>query len=230
MFLFKAILDPAAQLARGIVLTAGNRAELQSKRRARPAQTIRFRGRAGRPPGPATTRHRSEVSADTRSSAASAASEDPSEESEISTNTWPQSRLRLATWEISPLGMVTTAPWVSRITVRRKRQMFHASHDGADPHGFAHDELIFNDHEKSVDEVANQMLRAETERKACESCDRGDGRDIESELRQRRENRSDENHGRSGAVQDSRERLHVLFSHPGDSADGSAVLPGSAGA
>ena len=63
-----------------------------------------------------------------------------------------------------------------------QRKMFHPPDDGPYPHCFSHDILIFDDHEKSVNQIAHQMLRAETKRKARKSSCGGDGRDVESEL------------------------------------------------
>ncbi len=60
--------------------------------------------------------------------------------------------------------------------------MFDAAYDAADSHRFADYELIFHDYEKTVNQIANQMLRAETERQAREPRDGGNRCNVESEL------------------------------------------------
>ena len=79
--------------------------------------------------------------------------------------------------------------------------MLDAPDHGPDPHGFANHELILDDDEKAVDEIADQMLRAETERQARKPRGRSNGRDVEAELRQCRQDRADDDHGGSRAVQ-----------------------------
>jgi hypothetical protein len=106
-----------------------------------------------------------------------------------------------------------------------QRQVLDASHHASDPDTFSDRKLIFNDDEKAVDEIAHQMLSAKAECQARQSSGRRNGRDVESKLRQRRQNRSDQDDRRSGAVQKPGQGLYMLLAHPRDPAQ--TLGPGS---
>src|SRR5665213_3594498 len=95
--------------------------------------------------------------------------------------------------------------------------MLDAPRHRSDPHGFTNRELIFDDDKKTVDEIADQMLRAEAHRQTCEPSRRRDGRNVKAEFRQRGKERADDDDGGSGAVQKAGHGLYVLLANTCDS-------------
>jgi hypothetical protein len=95
--------------------------------------------------------------------------------------------------------------------------MLDASGHGSDLYRFPHNKLIFDDDEKAVDEIANQMLRAEAERQACQSRYSRDRRDIKTEHRQCGKDCANGDDGGSRAIQQAGKGFYVLLAHPRDS-------------
>ena len=96
--------------------------------------------------------------------------------------------------------------------------MLDAPHHVADSHDVTDHVLILEYGEKAIDEVSHQMLRAETDREAGQSrcgCHR---RHVEAELRQRRQDRDNNNDRRPAAVKHAGEGLRLLLAHPSHAA------------
>ena len=181
MLLIKAALNTAAQLPRGIVLSAGNRAKLQPQRHAnRPKrfdseyaravhQNRRPRGIRSEFPRHLFQRRERRVRRAAR------------RQGDIHKELAPiPAKIR----DLGNLAIGDADQGALNIADHRAAEceVFDSADDSADSHCFAHDELVFHDREESVDQIAHEVLRPKTERQARESCDSGNGCDIESEL------------------------------------------------
>jgi hypothetical protein len=91
--------------------------------------------------------------------------------------------------------------------------MFDAARHRPDPNRFPNNELILDDYEKPINEIANQMLGAESYCQARQARGSRNGGDIKTELWQRRKDRADNDDGGSRAVEQSRQSLYVMLVH-----------------
>ena len=89
--------------------------------------------------------------------------------------------------------------------------MLDAAERVCDLDGVSHDVLIFEDNIEAGDDVANQILRAETNGQAGESGKRGNGCDVDAEFLRGGEQRDGPDDFAPGAEYDSSERARLLL-------------------
>ena len=105
-----------------------------------------------------------------------------------------------------------------------EREIFHAADLVIHLNQVAYDELIFEHNEYAIDQIFDEVLRAETERQARDGGDGGNRRDVESKLGQHGENGAPEDEHHTDAVEDAGHGASLLLAQYGDAAGGFGKL------
>jgi hypothetical protein len=181
MLLIETVLNPSAKLPRSIVLPAGDRAELHAQHDA--ARPERFDSEHARP----VYQHRRPRGIVPKFSGYAFECRQRRIGRAVRRDGDVHKELAPVPAEIRNLGDLAIgdanhSPLDIAYHRAAQREMFDAPDDGADPHCFAHHILIFDDREKAVNQIANKVLRAETDGKAREPRSGGNWRDVKSEL------------------------------------------------